>query len=96
MDRRQGIVIPQNLFELLDAIESGRDAFEAPDRSAIEWPKFNRLFKCAVQAEQDGLIEGLEVKRSKGVQTYGWPVKFKVGQVTTLGKTYLAVRRRQN
>jgi hypothetical protein len=81
--------MPQNLRELLLAIESGQDAFEAPDRSASEWPKFIQLFNCAVQAEHDGLIQGLEVRRSKGVQSYGWPVKFRVKQITPQGKKEL-------
>lgn len=89
MHLQKGNPMPQTLHELLLAIDSGQDAFEAPDRSASEWPKFIQLFNCAMQAETDGFIQGLEVRRSKGVSSYGWPVKFRVKQITPLGKKEL-------
>ena len=84
----------QNCADLLEAVDSGRGEFSTPDRFAA-WLKFIELFKRAVQAERDGLIQGLEVRRSKRVQTYGWPVKFKVRQVTPLGQAHLAEHRRR-
>ena len=79
----------ETLLELLQAVHSGQEAFEATDKSEIGRLSFNKLFNSAMKAERDGLIAGLEVRRSMGVHSYGWPVKFKVKEVTPLGREYL-------